>query len=348
MPCASRPPIKPGEHVAGARGRERRRQIDADRRAPARLGDDRIGPFGDDDGAEKRRRRARALQFGRKRSRISSIRFEQSREFAVMRRDRRCDPRARGQLRRSASASPAKARQSVGVEDERREAAARLVAPSAVATSARVSAPTPAPGPMTMALRRESARSSAKPAAPVEWRDHHRGGVRGIDRDGVERAGQRDEAGAGPSAARAASRAAPVMARPPDRTSAEPREYLCEVDAQTRKGGAPDRRRIGENAGPIAASAAAPMPISARTRRPQSARPGSSRWPGLRRKKVTLALASHRDAAHRARLAVDARWQVDARASGRPRACESVDPLDASARFARRDREPAPRQTARR
>ena len=57
--------MQAGEDVARTRRRQRRRQIDADRRAPTRLGDNRIGPFGDDDGPEERRRGARTIQFGR-------------------------------------------------------------------------------------------------------------------------------------------------------------------------------------------------------------------------------------------------------------------------------------------
>ena len=70
------------------------------------------------------------------------------------------------------------------------------------------------------------------------------------------------------------------------------------------------------------------MPISATSTGPQCSRPGSSRWPGLRRKKVTVSLASHRRAHHRAACAVDAARQIDRddRRAGR------VDRLDHRAR----------------
>ena len=54
-----------GENVAGTRRRQSRRQVDANGGAPARLGDDRISALGDNDSAQKRRRRARARQFRR-------------------------------------------------------------------------------------------------------------------------------------------------------------------------------------------------------------------------------------------------------------------------------------------
>ena len=48
-------------------------------------------------------------------------------------------------------------------------------------------------------------------------------------------------------------------------------------------------------------STAAGMPMSASTTSPQSSRPGSSRWPGFLRKKVTVRSALDRRAAHRRR-----------------------------------------------
>ena len=77
---------------------------------------------------------------------------------------------------------------------------------------------------------------------------------------------------------------------------------------------------------------------------PQSARPGSSRWPGLRRKKVTLALASTSDATDTAGFAVDPGWDVhsDHAPAG---VCESVEALDDHLRFAVDvAREPGPEQ----
>ena len=65
MPCASRPQAKPGEHVAGAGGGERRRQVEADRRAPIGRGDDRVGALEHDDRAERAAAaRARASLIG--------------------------------------------------------------------------------------------------------------------------------------------------------------------------------------------------------------------------------------------------------------------------------------------
>src|ERR1700722_4592529 len=77
------PADETGENVAGARRRQRRRQIDADGCAPARFGDDGIRPFADDDRAQKRRGGARARQVGRKVQNFF-VRFEQSCEFAIV------------------------------------------------------------------------------------------------------------------------------------------------------------------------------------------------------------------------------------------------------------------------
>ena len=68
--------------------------------------------------------------------------------------------------------------------------------------------------------------------------------------------------------------------------------------------------------------------MSATSTGPQCSRPGSSRWPGFRRKNVTVSLALDRRAHHRAAVAVDAARQIDRddRDAGR------VDRLDHRAR----------------
>ena len=114
------------------------------------------------------------------------------------------------------------------------------------------------------------------------------------------------------SAPRAASRAAPVCDWSPDTTTAWPRGYLWPPGCGTGKCSGPERRRIGEDAA-AGCSPAPPsgMPMSATSTGPQCSRPGSSRWPGFRRKNVTVSLALHRRAHHRAAVAVDAARQID-------------------------------------
>ena len=81
------------------------------------------------------------------------------------------------------------------------------------------------------------------------------------------------------------------------------------------------------------ASAASGMPMSASRIAPASVRPGSSRWPGLSRKKVTLALASTAAPTNLAGFPVDSGGNVD-REHTAPGALEGVDPLDDRFRFA--------------
>ena len=60
--------------------------------------------------------------------------------------------------------------------------------------------------------------------------------------------------------------------------------------------------------------------MSATSTRPQCSRPGSSRWPGLRRKNVTVSRGADRHAHHRAAGAVDAARQIDGDRPARPHA----------------------------
>ena len=94
------------------------------------------------------------------------------------------------------------------------------------------------------------------------------------------------------NAPRAQSRAAPVRAIGPDTTRACPRAYLC--PASPGRGGTPAHeagafRLVADR---IWSSTVAGMPISASSRRPQRSLPGSRMWPGFRRKKVMVSLAT--------------------------------------------------------
>ena len=77
-------------------------------------------------------------------------------------------------------------------------------ADSAVRTKSRVRSPTPAPGPITQALRRLSVSSLGELDHGIDGAHHHGGQRRGIDGKRIARRGQRHEPGAG--AQRAARR----------------------------------------------------------------------------------------------------------------------------------------------
>ena len=105
-----------------------------------------------------------------------------------------------------------------------------------------------------------------------------------------------------------------------------------------RKARAPQRRLVGESRRRDLLRARAPgMPISATSSAPQCSRPGSSRWPGLRRKKVTVCVALHRRTHDRAARAVDAARQVDrdhrrARRDSSPRSSRAAAPSPSRSR----------------
>ncbi len=86
-------------------------------------------------------------------------------------------------------------------------------------------------------------------------------------------------------AAIAASRAAPVIAGPPS-TVTWPRLYLCPCACGSGSRHSPGSLRNARAR--TCASAAGGIPISASSTWPHRSRPGSSRWPGLRRQNVTV------------------------------------------------------------
>ena len=135
---------------------------------------------------------------------------------------------------------------------------------SAAVTSLRSSGPTPAPGPSATALRRSSASSASKAGRPAKGATIT--AVRCAALTATESGGLAIETIPAParSAARAASRAAPVACAGPDRTSAAPRAYLCERGPSR---GRAWRQRIGELTkafGAMRGRTLAGMPMSAR------------------------------------------------------------------------------------
>ena len=146
-------------------------------------------------------------------------------------------------------------------------------------------------GPISTALWRLSVRISASAASPPSALDHDRREMRGVDGGGVGRADDRDETGAD---AQRAARAQPCGARcsRPGRTPRRRgRACTCARRAGPGIDAAPQRRPVGEVCGADLVEHAAGMPMSATATSPHSARPGSSRCPGFRRKNVTVRVA---------------------------------------------------------
>ena len=230
----------------------------------------------------------------------------------------------------SRAASPAKLT-SASASSTMVRASAGLV--SAAATSLRNVGPTPAPGPSAIARRRSSASSAS----------NSRAFANGATITAVSCAALTATASGGlatltmpapaRSAARAASRAAPVWWPEPDRTSTAPRAYLwlsapaCGSAARQTAGA------LTKACGAMGPSAASGMPMSASRISPASVRPGSNRWPGLRRKKVTLALASTAAPRDLAGFPVDPGGNVDGE-HATAGAGEIVDTLDDRLRLA--------------
>ena len=150
-----------GQHVAGAGGSQRRRQVPADRGPAVRRGHDRIGALEDDDRAREPGRRPRPPELVVPGLDARSA-GEEPRELALVRRH---DDRMAAALdqRRQLPGFAGEAGQRVRVEHDRSPFAGRV---SAAATSLRRSGPTPAPGPSAIARRRSSASSASKPRAP--------------------------------------------------------------------------------------------------------------------------------------------------------------------------------------
>ena len=148
-------------------------------------------------------------------------------------------------------------------------------------------------------------------------------------------------------AARAASRAAPVWWPEPDRTRTAPRAYLW-LAAFGRGSASPQTAgALTKVFGAMEASAASGMPMSASRIAPASVRPGSRRWPGFSRKKVTLALAS--TATPRILPVSPSIPEGTSTASTRPPASlERIDPLDDRFRLAIDVATRAPPRTKRR
>ena len=105
MPCASRPAIDAGQHVARPGRREPGRRILVDRRAAVRRRDHRVRPLQHDDRAERRGRRRARSSFDLRQSLPASGTVERTRPRAASARSPRC---RRDRAERAPPALPAK------------------------------------------------------------------------------------------------------------------------------------------------------------------------------------------------------------------------------------------------
>ncbi len=162
---------------------------------------------------------------------------------------------------------------------------------SAASTRLRRCSPTPAPGPIITAFLRSSAKSAASSAASSTMRT-----MMAVSAPALTSSASRGEAtvtspAPARSAPRAPSLAAPVLHTGPDTTTAWPRAYLWLSGLGHGKCASQRAGSLTKARGRITSSTLASMPISATLTSPQSPRPGSSKCPGLSRKKVTVARA---------------------------------------------------------
>jgi hypothetical protein len=178
----------------------------------------------------------------------------------------------------------------------------KLVKASASSTTARspvkaasaiscIPRPTPPPGPSTTTLCRGSDSKAVSSAAPSTGRTMTARLAAALTASAARGDASVTRPAPARSAPRAASRAAPVDAIPPDTTTTWPRLYLC---PSMRGIGSVSAHSVGtlrNVCGFTSRSTSAPIPISTTRTSPQCSRPGSSRWPGLRRKKVVVVLA---------------------------------------------------------
>ena len=158
-------------------------------------------------------------------------------------------------------------------------------------TSCCVAAPTPSAGPSNTAFLRLSARMRARSSGPSNGCSMM--AVRCAALTATASGGLATVTSPAPtrSAPRAPSRAAPVWASGPETTNAWPRPYLWpssfgQGNCALHRPGA-----FAHVLAPMSASTSSGIPMSATLISPQSRRPGSNRWPGLRRKNVTVRTA---------------------------------------------------------
>ena len=224
-----------------------------------------------------------------------------------------------------------KARQRVGVEHDRpplgraRQRGGDELAQLRPRPLRRVRARSPA------GVRRRC--SASKPRNAREGRDHDRGDLRGVDRDGVERACERDDPGArAQRRARSKPRRARLMRRTGENERRAARIFVA-PGVRPRQRVPPQDRRIDERLRRDARQDARRNADVGEADRPAERPPGLEQMAGLEAKEGDARRRLDRDAANLAGRAVEARGHVDrehrAAAPG-----EGVDPLDDRPRLA--------------
>ncbi len=208
-----------GQHVAGAGSREPWRRVAAMLARPS---------GGRNHGVRSLQQHDGAGAFGGARSvvRVWSGRdsccciAEQPRKLAFVRRQDHLRIVARlDRFKQSVGASAKLVRASAS-------STGRVWPTARCATISRVAAPTPPPGPITTALSRGSIEQLGEFDRGIDRAHHHCGQRRGIDGQRFAWRGDRHQPGPARNAPRAASRAAPVEARPPE-TTTHGRAHIC-------------------------------------------------------------------------------------------------------------------------
>ena len=291
------PADQAGQHVARAGGGEIGRAVRVDRRAPVRRGD---RPCRRPSGP---RPRPSAAAAARARSSFDAA-LEHRRRSPLEQPARTrpsCGVSTTGCLAPGADRAPralgARPRSSSA---RRRRAPSRGRPRAPPRPSARRLADAERRARATTALKRSSVEQVGELVGVVADPQHDRGEMRGVDRQRAARTSRRVTSPAPiRSAARAASRAAPVRVGRPGQ-----RRRVAAVVFVARLGGRGNSGR--HSAGPFATGLGAEPGddgVGCRYRRPATAprmvRPGQSRWPGFRRTKVDGPRRPDRDAPDR-------------------------------------------------
>ena len=181
-----------------------------------------------------------------------------------------------------------------------------------------------APGPSTSAFKRVSCRMACSPSGPSHPRSMTavRCAALTPSASGGEATVTRPEPIR--SAARAASRAAPVRVAPPEATRVWPRSYLCDESPGLRQSPQPECRVVGKQ---VSALGRQNLPADADIRHLDLAAmrpPRHQQVAGLSRREGHGAGGLDGNAPHRSRIAVDAGGKID----GENRQARSVHPVD--------------------
>ena len=312
-----KPEHDPGENIAAAGRRQLGRRVRVDRDAAVGGGDDGVGALQHDHRAAlpapRRRARSGLLPAG------SNRRANSPSCGVITQGERIAENSVAGLLGERGQRIGVEHGALLRLEDRQRFVAGLLTRPRR-------------PGPISTALRRLSARSARKSSRPADRMDDDPGQRRGIDRECGLGCRERDEPGADP---RSALRRQPRGTGHHPRRRRPARARACIYGFRGPAEGNPSSHHAGSLAavsGTTRSSTASGMPICTSTISPQWPRPGSSRWPGFLRKKVTVSRRLRCDPAHLAARPVDPARDID-RDHRQPALVERLDdrprgPLD--------------------